>query len=110
VTEPSAYQGFKLIVDGFSPADRNTRHILIGAGFALAAAGLSLMRRRRPTFAAAFSVALVLGVAMELADAYDDLRSLGFWRVGASLADIARTILVPAIAFALAAAWRSRRA
>lgn len=106
--ETSAYQAFKLWLAGYIPLDRNTLHYLIGAGLL---AGALVQVCRRPgmqPLVLALAVAVVLGVAMELADLSDDVATLGYWRWRAGLLDMGRTIAFP-LAGLLLARWLLKR-
>lgn len=107
--ETSVYQAFKLGLAGHIPLERDTLHILLGL---VLASGATLRCRRRfriRPFAIAFAAALLAGSAMELADRSDDIAAFGHWRVGASLADLGRTILFPALGLIAVAAIRLRQ-
>jgi len=99
--ETSSYQALKLWLQGYIPLDRDQFHLLIGAVILLA-----VWLWKRPVLAA-FGIALLAGVAMEVLDARDDLRSFGYWRWFESLTDIFLTIAVPLLANVLI--WGRRR-
>lgn len=101
--ESSAYQSFKLWLAEYVPVDRDILHVLMGLMFLLTAVFASRRGLRLQPFARAVLGALLLAIAMEVLDRFDDLRSLGHWRWQASLSDIGRTVLFPA--FGLIAAW-----
>ncbi|WP_424985592.1 hypothetical protein [Microbulbifer sp. S227A] len=105
--DPSAYQGFKLWLAIHVPLERNTLHYLVGAVLVAGAVIWSRRGLRLGPFLIALAVALLMGVAMELADRRDDLASLGHWRWRASIADICRTIALPLAGVLLL--WRGRR-
>lgn len=106
--QSSDYQAFKLWLSGVLPIDRDILHVLIG----LLLVGIAVLWCRKGVrlapFVAALGGALVLGVGMELLDMRDDIQTLGRWRWQASLWDVARTILIPAIAV-MVVAWKMRR-
>ncbi len=96
-TESSAYQSFKLWLAEYVPWERDILHLLIGLLFLLIAVFVSRHGVRLRPFVIAFLCALLLGIAMEGLDRFDDLRSLGYWRWQASFVDVGRTILFPAL-------------
>ena len=96
--ETSHYQALKLLVSEYVPIDRDYLHILVGLLLVVAAVLANRYRKRSSTFLLTFTVACAIGAAMELADMFDDINSLGQWRWGESTLDFLGTILFPGVA------------
>ena len=75
--EPSHYQAIKLLIGEYVPVDRDYLHVLMGLVLVVMAISVNRYRARNSTFLLTFAVASVIGAAMELADMFDDINSLG---------------------------------
>ena len=95
----SNYQALKLLVSEYVPIDRDYLHILIGLLLVAIAISVNRYRNQNSTFLLTFIAACAIGAAMELADMFDDVNSLGYWRLGESIKDFFATILGPGLAF-----------
>jgi hypothetical protein len=104
----SLYHSFKIWLEVYLPIDRDFLHFVIGAVLVLGAVVITHNSKRTKPFFWAFLAACALGVAMEVLDMRDDVRTLGIWRWGASLLDIARTISVPLLVWLLALIFKGK--
>lgn len=107
--ETSHYQALKLLVSEYLPIDRDYLHILVGLLLVVAAVSANRYRKRSSTFLLTFTVACAIGATMELADMFDDIKSLGQWRWGESILDFLRTILFPGMALLFVRIVQRRR-
>ena len=100
----SDYQAFKIWLAGYVPVDRDWLHVLFGLFLVILALAATRRQWRLGPFVLALIAAVVLGVAMEMADRFDDIRTHGAWRWRESLADILRTAAVPLVSVVTMAA------
>ncbi len=107
--ETSHYQALKLLVGEYVPIDRDYLHILVGLLLVVVAVSVNRYRTRSSTFLLTFMVACAIGAAMELADMFDDINSLGQWRWDESILDLLSTILFPAMALLFVRISQRRR-
>ncbi len=95
--ETSAYQALKIWLEAGSGLHRDVLHVLIGACILVAC--LVVWRGPRG-IGWALVISLLLALGMEVLDRRDNLASLGVWLWRSSLADLGRTIAVPALGLA----------
>ncbi len=107
--ETSHYQALKLLVGEYVPIDRDYLHILVGLLLVVVAVSVNRYRTRSSTFLLTFMVACAIGAAMEFADMFDDINSLGQWRWDESILDFLSTILFPAMALLFVRISQRRR-
>ncbi|MEL7488008.1 MAG: hypothetical protein AAGJ87_12425 [Pseudomonadota bacterium] len=107
-SDVSAYEALKTQLVAVSPLDLDALHVVIGGALVLLAL-VAWRRDRRRALTVAFWAAAVAAVIMEIADRNRDLDLIGRWRWDLSLADVARTIIIPAMALAAEKIWRRRR-
>lgn len=94
----SDFQQLKLAILEFLHLSKDAAHLHIGL-LVFVAALLILRGRRSPWLA--WAAAAVVAIGLEVLDLRDDWSSLGRMRWGASLHDIANTLLWPTILAAL---------
>jgi hypothetical protein len=92
--ETSTVQSIKLIILSVVGLSKDALHVYVGLAVFLAAA--LVLRKPLHAFLPWFAVCLA-AIAGEALDAFDDLRSLGHWRVGASVHDILNTLFWPTV-------------
>ena len=92
--DSSFYQSLKLQILQHVSLSKDAIHIYIGMIVFLIA--IFLLNKRRIGWRCLIPV-IVVAVFMEVMDLYDDLKSLGYPRWGASVHDIVNTILWPSI-------------
>jgi hypothetical protein len=95
----SPVQAIKLAMVAVTGLSKDALHVYVGlAIYLLAALGV------RKSMRSPIPIVVVAAVAClgEVVDMIDDLRSLGHWRWGASLHDIANTVAWPLILYFLA--------
>lgn len=107
--ETSHYQALKLLVSEYVPIDRDYLHILLGLFLVVLAVSANRYRKQSSTFLLTFAFACAIGAAMELADMFDDISSLGQWRWGESILDFLGTILFPGTALLFVRLVQRRR-
>lgn len=107
--ETSPYQALKLLVSEYVPIDRDYLHIFLGLLLVIVAVSANRHRKRSSTFLLTFMIACAIGAAMELADMFDDVNSLGQWRWRESILDFLATILFPGLALFFDRIVRCRR-
>lgn len=92
--DSSFYQSLKLQFLQHVSLSKDAIHIYIGMAVFLIA--IILLNKRRIDWRCLIPV-IVVAVFMEVMDLYDDLKSLGYPRWGASVHDIVNTILWPSV-------------
>jgi hypothetical protein len=99
ILETSRLQSLKLAMVEILGLSKDALHIHVGlAVFCLAAAIC-----KRPFHSPIpLIAALLVALAGEVVDAYDDTRSLGYWRWAASFHDVTNTVFWPTIVFVFA--------
>ena len=92
--DTSAYQLAKIHIMNLVPLSKDAVHIYIGLTVFFAAVVLWKKRRIQP---ACLIPVLAIAFGMESFDLFDDLRSFGHLRLGASIHDIINTIFWPVV-------------
>ncbi len=96
--ETSAFQTFKLAVVGATGLSKDAIHVYVGLAVWLGVAAL----RRSIRSLLPLAVVLAVAVGAEAWDAFDDISTLGRWRIGASVHDVVNTLVWPTILMLLA--------
>lgn len=100
--DPSTLQSLKLGIISITGLSRDALHISVGLTLLIVA---SCITRRSLGCFSSWLVVLASASLIELFDLLDDKASLGYWRWGASLHDIANTLFWPTV---LVAVYRFR--
>ncbi|MBP6750871.1 MAG: hypothetical protein KA144_14650 [Xanthomonadaceae bacterium] len=90
--ETSAVQALKLALVSTLGLSRDALHVYVGLTVFLVVA---IVRRKRSWILLSWLAVVAVAVFGEALDAVDDLRSIGRWRVGASVHDIVNTLFWP---------------
>jgi hypothetical protein len=99
VADISLVQATKLAIVDFTGLSKDALHVYVGLiAWLLSAA---LWRKSIASFNPWLMV-LIVACGIEAFDAFDDWRSLGRWRVGASVHDIVNTLFWPTVLALLA--------
>ncbi|MDN5781688.1 MAG: hypothetical protein L0H23_06640 [Luteimonas sp.] len=94
----TAVQSVKLFILQLTGLSRDALHIYAGMLVFLLATAFT---RKSPRSFVPLLAVFFIAVGMEALDAWDDLHTFGYWRIGASLHDIINTVFWPTVVFLL---------
>jgi len=95
----STFQAIKHDLQSHVGLSKDALHIYVGLGTFLVTAAIARLGLRSVT---PLIAALVVAVVGEALDARDNFRTLGQWRVGASVHDVLNTLFWPLVLWLLA--------